>query len=290
MSMLELAKGISSSKHNDFTVIAGKPGSGKTTLAGTYPKPLLYVAIDTDGGGEVLKNYDDKDVKVIELSSDKVGEQGAKHIQTKVMALLEELITTKHPYKTVVIDAYSSIEEGLVIYLEQQKGKKLSIDERGVVGNLMTKLRDKVVALSLTGVSVVVVTHIKNMETTDNTTGEKSIMIVPKMSYNNGNILLERASNVMYCCRKTIINPDGTRRVGFLTYIGAHPNIDTKLRLSNDCTLTKGTYIEDLTYEKLQEVIKGGSKKVEKLEKINVVESQENPFNEETKKDEGEDW
>ena len=49
--------------YNNLTVIMGKPGSGKTTNVGTYPKPMLYVAIDTDGGGEVLKCYGDNEIK-----------------------------------------------------------------------------------------------------------------------------------------------------------------------------------------------------------------------------------
>ena len=32
----------------------GKPKSGKTLIAGSYPKPLLYVSVGNDGGGRVL--------------------------------------------------------------------------------------------------------------------------------------------------------------------------------------------------------------------------------------------
>ena len=143
MSLLDLAKGISQEPHNDFTVIIGKPGSGKTTVAGTYPKPMLYVGIDTDGGGEVLKMYSDDDVRSITLASDVPGTPNAKHVQTKIMELLTELETTKHPYKTIVIDAYSSIEEGVVNFIEKAKGKKLSLDERGGIATLMLNLRNK---------------------------------------------------------------------------------------------------------------------------------------------------
>ena len=289
MSLLDLAKGISQEPHNDFTVIIGKPGSGKTTVAGTYPKPMLYVGIDTDGGGEVLKMYSDTDVQSITLTSDAPGTPNAKHVQTKVMELLSELETSKHPYKTIVIDAYSSIEEGIVNFIEKAKGKKLSLDERGGIATLMLNLRNKCVDLSRKGMSIVAINHIKDKETTDNTTGEKTTMIVPKMSYNNGNILLERASNVMYCCKKTIINEDGSRRVAFLTYIGAHPNMDTKLRTAGK-VLESGLYVENLTYDKLQEIINKGTEQVEQLK---VVESQENPFDEDDSKDnktEKEEW
>lgn len=288
MSMLDLVQGISKEPHNNFTVIMGKPGSGKTTVAGTYPKPMLYVSIDTDGGGEVLKCYSDDEIKTIQLNSDDPTVPGAKHIQTKIMELLSEL-SQPHPYKTVVLDAYSSIEEGVALFWEKMKGKKLNLDERGSLGTLMLNLRNKIVELSRGDVQYVAICHIKDKKTTDNTTGEESTMIVPKMSYNNGNVLLERASNVMYCSKRTVINEDGTRRVAFLTYVGAHPNMDTKFRTEGKL-LETGLYIENATFDKLEELRKN-NKSIENMEKLNVVESQENPFSDENEnKSEGEDW
>ena len=285
MGMLDLVQGISKEPHNKLTILMGKPGSGKTTVAGTFPKPILYVAIDTDGGGEVLKGYSDDEIKVLHITSDPVGTKDAKHVQVKLMELVKELAATKHPYKTIVIDAYSSIEEGVVNYLEKVKQKKLNLEERGQIAGLMLNLRNALVDLSRGDVEIVSVCHIKDKESTDNTTGEKSIMIIPKMSYNNGNLLLERASAVVYCARKTIINEDNTRRVAFLSYIGAHPNMDTKLRTAGK-KIESGLYIEDFTYDKLQEII-NGTKVVEEIKKLNVVEPQETT--EENKKDE-EEW
>lgn len=284
MGMLDLVKPISQEPHNRLTVIIGKPGSGKTTFAGTYPKPILYVAVDTDGGGEVLKGYADKDIQVIHVTSDNPG-NGAKHVQTKLMELVKELKETKHPYKTIIIDAYSSIEEGVVNYLEKAKGKKLNLDERGSISTLMLNLRNELVDISRNDVEVVAVCHVKDKECTDNTTGEKSIMIIPKMSYNNGNLLLERASAVIYCARKTIVNEDNTRRVAFLSYVGAHPNMDTKLRTSGK-KIENGLYVEDFSYDKLQDII-NGTQAVEEIKKLNVVEPKET-INE--NKNEEEEW
>lgn len=289
MGMLDLVEGISQEPHNNFTVIMGKPGSGKTTLAGTYPKPILYVSIDTDGGGEVLKSYSDDEIKALSIQSDEPGAPGAKHVQMKLMDLLNEL-SQPHPYKTIIIDAYSSVEEGLVLYSEKLKGAKLNIQERGNIGTAMLAVRNKIVELSRKGdVQYVAISHIKDKETTDNTTGEKSIMIIPKMSYNNGNLLLERASNVMYCSKRTVINEDNTRRVAFLTYIGAHPNMDTKFRTEGK-KLDGGIYLENVTYDVLEE-LRNCKSKIDNMERLNVVESQENPFSEgNDNKGEEEEW
>lgn len=283
MGMLDAIKPISQEPHNSLTTILGKPGSGKTTLAGSFPKPMLYVAIDTDGGGEVLKCYGDDEIDVLNITTDNPG--AGTHAQAKLMILAKELKETKHKYKTIVIDAYSSIEEGVVNFLEKTKGKKLNLEERGAIGGLMLNLRNELVDVSRSGVEVITVCHVKDKECTDNTTGEKNIMIIPKMSYNNGNLLLERASAVIYCARKTIINDDGTRRVAFLSYLGAHPNMDTKLRTAGK-KIESGLYVEDLTYDKLQDII-NGSQSIDDIKKLNVVEPKETTEN---NKNDDEEW
>lgn len=283
MGMLDAVKGISQEPHNRLTIFNGKPGSGKTTTAGTFPKPMLYVALDSDGGGEVLKCYGDDEVKVLTIVPDVPGTPGAKHLQAKVKDLLEEL-KGPHPYKSVVFDAYTSIEENLVSFIEKIKGKKLNLDERGSIATAMLDLRNRIVELSRGDVEYVCINHVKTKQCTDSTTGEITEMIIPKMSYNNGNILLERASAVIYSVRRTVVNDDGTRTVKFLNYVGAHPNMDTKLRTRGKMATT-GMYIEDLTYEKLQELMQG-EKEIE--QKLNVVEAPTNPFDDENK-DEGEE-
>jgi hypothetical protein len=278
MGLLDLAKGISTEPHNRLTIFNGKPGSGKTTTAGTFPKPMLYVALDSDGGGEVLKCYSDNDVKVLTLTGDVPGTPGARHLQAKVMELLNEL-KGPHPYKSVVFDAYSSIEENLVNYVEKIKGKKLNLDERGSIATAMLDVRNALVELSRGDVEYVCINHVKTKQCVDSTTGETTEMIIPKMSYNNGNILLERASAVIYSVRRTVVNEDGTRTVKFLNYVGAHPNMDTKLRTHGKMSTT-GMYIENLTYEKLQELMRG-DKPIEQT--LNVVETPSNPFEDENK-------
>lgn len=259
-----------------MTVLLGKPGSGKTTVAGTFPKPMLYVSIGSDGGGVVLSGMDDIDV--VDLRSN---EKTSVYMQ--MMSLIEELRTSKHKYKSVVIDAYSSIEEDQVTFAERAKGKQLSLDERGAIMNMMVRMRDAIVSLAeREQEEYVLICHIKNKEDVDNITGEKSMQIIPKMTYNNGNILLERASNVMYCTRKPVKTEDGKTEVRFLTYIGPHPYIDTKLR-TRGVPLPRGLYIEDCTYDKIEELKSGTTVKQSIV--VDVPESK-NPFEEE--KTEGE--
>jgi hypothetical protein len=84
----------------------------------------------------------------------------------------------------------------------------------------------------------------------------------------------------MYCTRKVVADDNGQPTVKFLTYIGAHPNIDTKYRyksplLSED----SGIYIENCTYEKIQSL----SDSTTDLKTVTVIEpikkEDTNPFN-----------
>ena len=78
---------------------------------------------------------------------------------------------------------------------------------------------------------------------------------------------MKDASNIFYCCRKTIVEKDGTRDVKFLTYVGPHPLMDTGTR---DMLLEKGDFIENFTYEKWQQLVKAG-----RLDAVTVVTPQE---------------
>lgn len=248
MGFLTNLKGITEEVYNNLTVIMGMPGSGKTTLSGTYPKPMLYVSIGADGGSVVLKHYGDDNIKVLALERDNTA------IYTKMLSLCDELLTTKHGFKSIVFDAYSSVEEDLVAFMEATKKKKLNLDERGTVGDMMLRLRDKIVNLSRQGgIEVVLVCHIKTKEATDNITGEVTKNYIPKMTENNGIKLLERASNVMYCARKSVKTENGVG-VKFVTFVGAHPNINTKIRREGKPDDVTGYYVSDCTYEKIQKI------------------------------------
>lgn len=284
MNILSKAKGISSLPQNKLDIILGFPGSGKTTLAATYPKPMLYVQIGDDGGGIVLKDWDEKDIQFILLENDSEGT-----IYVKLMALLDELKQTNgNGYKTIVLDAYSSIEESMIQLATKNKGKTLSWDERGAITQALVTLRDTIVSLSKNTPSTYVeISHLKSTDSTDNISGETTLRYVPKMSAGNGNIMLERANNVMYCARKVVKNENGEPEVKFLTYIGAHPNIDTKFRYKSDSLKdNKGIYIEDCTYDKISALISGKEvATVTVSEPIKEESNNNNPFTEKETKE-----
>lgn len=254
----------------------GKPKSGKTLIAGSYPKPLLYVSIGNDGGGRVLftKYRDDVEkglIKVKNLKNDPV--VGGKIAKTSIEKLASLLAELRKPdsdkFKTIVIDTVGSLQDDYKSYLEFTKGgKALSQPEWGDVAKMMISIKDNMKRFSEEqGVTFVWLTHTSEQEVYETSGLNKEIRIVPDLTIKTGVKYMKDASNIFYCCRKTIINKSGERDVKFLTYVGPHPLMDTGTR---DLLLQKGDFVEDFNYNKWQTMIKEGT-----LTPVNVLVPEE---------------
>lgn len=242
----------------------GKPKSGKTMIAGSYPKPLLYVSVGNDGGGRVLfmkyKNDIDKGlIKVKNLRNDNM--VGGVIKETSCEKLAKLLAELRKPdadeFKTIVIDTVGSLQDDYKAYLENKKrGVPLSQQEWGEVGKMVLNLKDNMKRFSEEkGVQFVWITHTREQEVYETSGLNKEIRIVPDLTIATGTKFMKDASNIFYCCRKTVLNEKGERTVKFLTYVGPHPLMDTGTR---DMALSVGDFIEDFTYDKWQSMVQSG--------------------------------
>lgn len=250
----------------------GKPKSGKTLIAGSYPKPLLYISVGNDGGGRVLARAYKDDVakgliKVKNLKNDPV--VGGKINKTSIEKLAEILAELRRPgadrFETIVIDTVGALQDDYKTYLEFTKsGKSLSMQEWGDVGKMVLNIKDNMKRFSEEKcVNIVWCTHTREQELYETSGLNKEIRIVPDLTISTGVKYLKDASNIFYCCRKTVINPNGQRDVKFLTYVGPHPLMDTGTR---DIMLTTGSFIENFTYDKWQKYIEAG-----RIDGVNVA-------------------
>ena len=265
----------------------GKPKSGKTMIAGSYPKPLLYCSVGNDGGGRVLqtKYLDDVQkglIKVKNLKNDPVvGGKIAKTSIEKLAMLLAELRKPESDkFKTIVIDTIGALQDDYKTYLEFMKGgRSLSQQEWGDVAKMMLNIKDNMKRFSEeTGVIIVWVTHTSEQELFETSGLNKELRIIPDLTIKTGIKYMKDASNIFYCCRKTVIEPSGERTVKFLTYVGPHPLMDTGTR---DILLSKGDFVEDFDYNKWQRCVKAG-----KLDAANVISTeQESEINKEEEKE-----
>lgn len=265
----------------------GKPKSGKTLIAGSYPKPLLYISVGNDGGGRVLytKYKDDVEkglIKVKNLSNDPI--VGGKIAKTSIEKLAMLLAELRKPdadkFKTIVVDTIGALQDDYKSYLEFTKGgRALSQQEWGDVAKMVLNIKDNMKRFSEEqGVTFVWVTHTSEQELYETSGLNKELRIIPDLTVKSGVKYMKDASNIFYCCRKTVINEKKEREVKFLTYVGPHPLMDTGTR---DMLLTTGDFVENFTYDKWQKLIQAGT-----LDAATVLTIEEN--NENKNADDGE--
>ena len=254
----------------------GKPKSGKTLIAGSYPKPMLYISVGNDGGGRVLFMHykDDIDkglIKVKNLRNDPAvnGKINKTSIEKLAMILAELRKPGADEFKTIVVDTVGALQDDYKVYLETTKGgKSLSQQEWGDVAKMVLSIKDNMKRFSEEKhCTFVWLSHTSEQEVYETSGLAKEIRIVPDLTIKTGVKFMKDASNIFYCCRKTIVEKDGTRDVKFLTYVGPHPLMDTGTR---DMLLEKGDFIENFTYDKWQQLVKAG-----RLDAVTVVTPQE---------------
>lgn len=258
----------------------GKPKSGKTLIAGSYPKPLLYISVGNDGGGRVLYTKYKSDVekgliKVKNLKNDPV--VNGKIAKTSVEKLAVLLAELRKPdaddFKTIVVDTIGALQDDYKSYLEFTKGgRALSQQEWGDVAKMVLNIKDNMKRFSEEKhVTFVWITHTSEQELYETSGLNKEIRIIPDLTIKSGVKYMKDASNIFYCCRKTILNNKGEKEVKFLTYVGPHPLMDTGTR---DMLLSKGDFVEDFNYDKWQKLVSIG-----KLDAANVLVAEDSEKN-----------
>lgn len=265
----------------------GKPKSGKTLIAGSYPKPMLYVSVGDDGGGRVLAMAYKDDIekgliKTKNLRNDQpVNGKIKKTSIDKLADLLWELRQPGAPkFKTIVIDTIGALQDDYKAYMEYAKnGKQLSTNEWGDVSKMVLGIKDIMKRFSEDmQVQFVWVSHVKEMEMYETSGLNKELRIIPDLTKNSGTKYMKDASNIFYCCRKTVLDNKGQKTVKFLVYVGPHPLIDTGTR---DIALKVGDFVEDFTYDKWQQLVKAG-----RLDHLEIVVPEVEESEEENKSEE----
>ena len=250
---------------HDIDMFMGKPKSGKTLIAGSYPKPMLYISVGDDGGGRVLLTRYRQDIqsgmiKVKNLRNDPV--VNGKIRQTSIEKLAELLAMLRKPdadkFKTIVVDTVGCLQDDYKSYLEFSKGgKALSQPEWGDVAKMVLSIKDNMKRFSEEqGTKIVWLFHTTEQEVYETSGLNKEIRIIPDLTIKSGVKYMKDASNIFYCCRKTVIDVDGNKDVKFLTYVGPHPLMDTGTR---DLLLSHGDFVEDFTYDKWQQMVNAGT-------------------------------
>lgn len=120
------SKPVSEVKRKMDTALYGRSGTGKTTLASTYPKPILYLNI-VDNGEESISDVEDIDVVDINTSED---------LLEQILWMHKKASRGKLIYKTVVLDTMTQLQGILVRELAEKEKLKIKKGKPGDFGTL----------------------------------------------------------------------------------------------------------------------------------------------------------
>jgi phage nucleotide-binding protein len=133
-------------------IIYGQPGSGKTTTAATLPVGETLILNCESGLGPLLGtgHVQYNMIKALHNRSD-------NDMSLLVADIYEYLRTTKHPFKYVVLDNISELEQQLLLSITSKRGKKTpELREYGEVSYAMRNFMESFRDLVFKGITVVI--------------------------------------------------------------------------------------------------------------------------------------
>lgn len=242
--LLDSAVDISEVTQSNLWVIYGKSNTGKTWLAATFPKPLLYLQIGDDGANTIAKV---KGVKIIHINT-------VEDLKT----VAEELRKDKK-YKTVVVDTFSMVVTEWTSQKVVSKGKRMTQQNWG---ELKTDTEEQVKAWAKVAKSKIVVLNChESMDTIEGMEDEIAPDGRPSVSKGARTYLEGMANFGIHTVKiqKEVENKkDGSTKtvIKYAADIGPNPYYWTKLQI--DPGIKVPNRIINPTYDKIMEIVSPG--------------------------------
>ena len=242
MGILDSAVDIHELGQRNFWVLYGKSNSGKTYVASTFPKPLLYIQIGDDGSNTIARVEGIKAISIENIEQFKT--------------LCEELKKDKK-YATIVVDTFSMVVNEWVQQKVTTKGKKMT---QQLWGDLKTEQEELIKALQrLAKKRIVVATCHESMDTIEGMEDEITPDIRPSVSKGARTYLEGMANYGIHTTKiiKEVTKGNETKEVvKYAADIGPNPYYWTKLQVDPSIKVPKR--IINPTYDKFMEVIGQG--------------------------------
>lgn len=232
----------------------GRSGTGKTTIAGTFPKPILFIDIGERGTDSIFDLPDVDSIQVTEWSE------------------LEEIywaLKDGSKYKTVVVDAAHTMQNLALAEARAIAGKKekdqTSQRDFGQASGLMNQWVYNYRDLRDDDINVVFLAHdrLREIDTDDEDAGLIAPEMGPRLMPGVAGTLLGAVNVVGYTyireeiTKSKVAGQKPKREVQYCLRIGPHGIYATKIRSPKGHAVPE--YIVDPTYGKLVDVIKGNS-------------------------------
>lgn len=238
----------------------GRAGTGKTTVASTFPKPLLHLDIREKGTDSIA---DVEDVDTIQVNSWDEFEQ-----------IYWYLASAENKYKTVVIDAVSQLQDFAVEKAMEEDGKTNEIVTKRQWGSAAGKLKTWIINyrdLVDRDLNVVFLAHDRVNEGDEGEDGELTPTVGPRLMPSVASIMTASVKLIGNTfIRETHEKLEGgkmKRNVVYCMRIGPHAYYETKIRQP------KGSFtpdiIENPDYNVMVSLMKGEFKPEPKPEPAN---------------------
>lgn len=243
-------------------VIYGRSGSGKTTFAGSFPKPILFLDCKDEGTDSLLGL---EEVEVMDITD-----------TDDLEMVYEYLVNNPEAYKTVVLDTVSNLQQIVVEEISQKKAKvskkpagsfgSLTRQDWGAVSEYMKMWLVNYRDLSKEhGIEIVFIAQDRafNLEDADSEDGAVTPEVGPRLSPSIASTLNAAVSIIAntFIRVRTIKTKDpktgkrsSKQKMEYALRLGANPIYVTKARKSKDIELPD--YVDDPDYESVMDAIK----------------------------------
>ena len=243
MGLLDEAVDIQELGQRNLWVLYGKSNSGKTWVASTFPKPMLYLQIGDDGANTIARVEGVKALRVDTVQ--------------KLTDISRELLKDK-TYKTVVVDTFSLLVNEWTSEKVTGKGKRMT---QQLWGDLKNDQEDIIKTMyKIARRHIVVLTCHESTDSIEGMEDEITPDVRPSVS-KGARTYLEGMANYGIHTTKIIkeVSKENTTRevVKYAADIGPNPYYWTKLQI--DPSIKVPARIINPTYEKFMEIINGGA-------------------------------
>lgn len=242
--------GVSETIGNVSVLIYGRAGTGKTTLAATFPKPILLLDV-REQGNDSIAEYSDDEIKVLSVETWEDIEQVYWMLQSG-----------DHPFKTVVIDTVTQMQDVCMDTILEEDNKDFATKrDWGTVSGLMKTWIVNYRDLTETGMDVVFIAQerVHDSESEDeNEEGQLDPTVGPRLMPSVAAILNASVKVIGHTFIREVVkrNLDSIeRKAYFCLRLGPHPYYITKIRKPKDSECPD--YISNASYDKIIEIMRG---------------------------------
>jgi len=225
----------------------GRTGTGKTTLIGTFPKPLLILDMREEGTDSILDLGEE--VKVLNVN---------KWIEIEqVYWYLKE---GNHPFKTVALDTVSQAQNMCLSDVMEKGGKKPGeLVSRGVWGTIANNMKYWLLEYRDLPMNVVFTAHdrvneVEEVEEDEQIVPEVGPQVIPSVAKTlTGAVKIIGHTFIKEVTKKT---DDGLEvSEEYRLRISPHPVYQSRIRKPKDAYAPDS--IKDPSYDKLVKIMKG---------------------------------